>query len=149
MLNKGFTLLELIVVIIIIGVLATLGYTQYTTIVEKGRVAEAIARIGFMRKLTYEYYIKNGSLIGIQNSNVEVDNTCSSSFFYRYYVGGQPLAGYVALEAARCTTGGKSPNASREYVYYLQFFPDTGQQSWHCAYQDDYTSCFGLPPSIE
>jgi prepilin-type N-terminal cleavage/methylation domain-containing protein len=43
MTKKGFTLLELIVVIVIIGVLATLGLTQYASMVERGRSAEAKA----------------------------------------------------------------------------------------------------------
>lgn len=46
--KKGFTLLELIVVIIIIGILATLGFTQYTKVVEKGRTAEAKSVLGRM-----------------------------------------------------------------------------------------------------
>ncbi|MBU0547795.1 MAG: prepilin-type N-terminal cleavage/methylation domain-containing protein, partial [Candidatus Omnitrophica bacterium] len=35
--RKGFTLIELIVVIIIVGILASVGMTQYTKVVEKGR----------------------------------------------------------------------------------------------------------------
>jgi len=41
MTRKGFTLLELIVVIIILGILASLGFSQYIKMVEKGRSAEA------------------------------------------------------------------------------------------------------------
>ncbi|MDD4894863.1 MAG: prepilin-type N-terminal cleavage/methylation domain-containing protein, partial [Candidatus Omnitrophica bacterium] len=33
--HKAFTLLELIVVIIIVGILAVLGLTQYTRVIEK------------------------------------------------------------------------------------------------------------------
>lgn len=44
--KKGFTLLELIIVIIIIGILATLGLTQYARMVERGRGAEARQLLG-------------------------------------------------------------------------------------------------------
>ncbi|MFA5090473.1 MAG: type II secretion system protein [Candidatus Omnitrophota bacterium] len=142
--KQAFTLLELIITIVIVGVLATLGFTQYTITVEKARTAEAIAQIGFMRKLAYEYYFKYGSLDGIQNSDVEVDYTCRTTNFYSYLVySPNPL--WCNLAAYRCTGGGKAPNASRGYIYYLQYYPGSGQETWHCYYTDDNSTCFGLP----
>ncbi len=70
--NKAFTLLELIVVIVILGVLATLGFTQYGRMVEKSRQAEAKMILGDIRKLTYAYYLANGSLTGITDVNVNI-----------------------------------------------------------------------------
>jgi len=99
--------------------------TQYTLIVEKARTAEARVRIGVMRQLAYQYYLENGSLTGIQYADVGVDNTCASTDFYRYYVNNYTT--YANLAAYRCTSGGKTPNASRAYYYYLQFYPGTGQ----------------------
>lgn len=49
--NKGFTLLELIIVIIIVGILATLGFVQYASVIERGRFAEARANLGTLRQL--------------------------------------------------------------------------------------------------
>jgi prepilin-type N-terminal cleavage/methylation domain-containing protein len=144
--KKGFTLLELIVVIIIVGILATLGYTQYTTIVEKGRLAEATVNIGLMRKLATEYYLKNGSITGIQNSDVWADGTCSSTSYYSYYVGGDPNPLYCNLWAERCTSGGKTPNTSRGYKFFLCYSPSLGLGNWRCQYTDNGSSCFGLPP---
>ncbi len=143
--KKGFTLLELIVVIIIIGILATLGYTQYSLVIEKGRTTEAVARLGLMQKLAFEYYLKNGSLTGIQNSDVGVSAACDSTSYYQYWI--IPVSSTdVNLRGDRCTSGGKTPNASRQYVYWMDFIPSTGQNVWHCKYADDSSSCFGLPP---
>ena len=142
---SSFTLIELIVVIIIVGVLAALGMTQYTLIVEKARTAEAKVRIGAMRTLAYNYYLENGSLTGVQNADVGVDYTCASTDFYRYAIASN-TGTYADLVAQRCTSGGKPPNASRAYSYYLRFYPGTGQSDWHCYYADDSSPCFGLTP---
>lgn len=49
--KKGFTLLELIIVIIIVGILATLGFVQYASVIERGRFAEARGNLGTLRQL--------------------------------------------------------------------------------------------------
>ena len=95
-----------------------------------------------MRKLAYEYYLKNGSLVNMQSPDVGVNNTCASTAFYRYAV--ENWTNYANLVAYRCTSGGKTPNASRLYVYYLTYNPGTGQSDWHCLYTDDNSACFGL-----
>ncbi len=65
--KRGFTLLELIVVIVIMGVLATLGLASYSRLIEGSRGAEARQTIGTMRQLAYAYWAGNSdSLQGIQ-----------------------------------------------------------------------------------
>jgi prepilin-type N-terminal cleavage/methylation domain-containing protein len=143
-LTRAFTLVELIIVVIIVGILASLGLTQYNLMVEKSRTVEAKVRIGTMRNLAYTYYLENGTLTGMQYTDVEANWVCSSSDFYRYKVWINS-ANSVRLDAWRCTSGGKSPNASREYNYYMWFYPGIGGSNWHCYYTDDTTPCFGLP----
>lgn len=54
--KKGFTLLELMIVVIIIGVLAAIAIPTYTGTVEKARAAEAIANMAGIKSalLIYE-----------------------------------------------------------------------------------------------
>jgi len=107
-LSRSFTLIELIVVIIIVGILAAVGLTQYSTIVEKGRFAEARVRIGAISKLAYEYYLNNGTFVGISIDDLGIDNTCHPTDYYRYN-SGSGTDSVILLYAYRCTTGGKSP----------------------------------------
>ncbi len=54
--KKGFTLLEVLMVVIIIGVLATLAIPQYTKTVEKARASEAYSNLGTIRKAEWIFY---------------------------------------------------------------------------------------------
>jgi len=99
-----------------------------------------------MRKLAYEYYLKNGSLDNMQNSDLGVNDTCASTHFYRYNLNTASTSTYAWLNAYRCTSGGKAPNVSMEYVYGIQYFPDTGQTDQYCYYSSGHSSCFGYPP---
>jgi len=145
MIKRAFTLIELIVVIIIVGILAAVGMTQYSLMVEKGRTAGAKTRIGTLRQLAYQYWLENGDMTNIQGADVGISTNCVSTDFYRYSVGiWAPTSTYVYLVAIRCTSGGKTPNASTEYRYYMQYYPSTGASDWYCSMGG--SSCFGLPP---
>ncbi|MHB8158240.1 MAG: hypothetical protein ACYDEQ_12725 [Desulfocucumaceae bacterium] len=78
----------------------------------------------------------------MQDADVGVDYTCASTDFYKYSVGVYDT--YARLYATRCTSGGKTPNASRGYVYHLLFYPGTGESGWHCYYTGGTEPCFGL-----
>ena len=112
--RKGFTLLELIVVIIIIGILATLGFTQYTKMVEKGRTAEARSILGTIRTAQESYYLENGSYAtSLSSLPVEAPSSCTTTHYFSYSTDG------TTTTATRCTSGGKTPNASSSYTITL------------------------------
>ena len=55
----GFTLVELLIVIIIIGILATMAVPQYQKIVKKSKIQEAIVTLGLFRKAQMLYYAEH------------------------------------------------------------------------------------------
>ncbi|MDD4894038.1 MAG: prepilin-type N-terminal cleavage/methylation domain-containing protein [Candidatus Omnitrophica bacterium] len=143
--HRAFTLLELIVVIIIIGILATVGLSQYNIVIEKGRAGESRPNLASMRKLVYEYYLKNGSLASIVDNDVGVSanglpNACTSNYFFKYYTY-DPTATYVQVVARRCTSGagGKNPPADREYAITWTIRPGTGADTFSSNYTSDWS----------
>ena len=59
--NKGFTLLEIIIVVIIVGVLASLALPRLFSTVEFSRSTEAMATIGSVRQAMERCMLRNGS----------------------------------------------------------------------------------------
>lgn len=53
--SKGFTLLELMMVVVIIGILATIAVPQYLKTVERARMSEASSTLGQVRSSEMRY----------------------------------------------------------------------------------------------
>lgn len=58
--HAGFTLIEVLVVVLIIGILAAFAVPEYFKVVERGRAAEAIAYFGDLQAAQERYLQRHG-----------------------------------------------------------------------------------------
>lgn len=92
--SKGFTLIELIIVIVIVGILALVAIPRYFANVEKARKAEALSSMRAIREAIMGYYAANNAqpsansfpiTVTIDGENVMVvERPSSSNFNYSY-----------------------------------------------------------------
>jgi len=60
-LNSGFTLIELMIVVAIIGILAAVAIPQYQNYVARAQVSEAFSLMSGAKTAVAEYFITNGT----------------------------------------------------------------------------------------
>ena len=79
---RGFTLLELVAVMIIVGILATLGMSQYSRTVERSRQAEAISILGALRGAQLRFAAENAGSCTSAMASLDVDVPAAKYFNY-------------------------------------------------------------------
>lgn len=145
--KKGFTLMELVIVIIILGILSTVGFRQYGLTIEKARSAEARISLGAMRSEAYEFYLRNNNILtGFDDAAAGIGTTgdllpgpaaanCRASHYF-FYDAGSPSGASVAFTATRCITaapavpGGKPPAGAAADTVVLTSNVSSGSDAW-------------------
>ena len=124
--QEGFTLLELMIVVAIIGVLSAFALSQYQTYVAKSQITAAIAELNGARP-QYELIMNEGSSSG--RSIYTVDNMFfSSSSQYCKYDVHAPVAG-VSNPALECELTGVASIIKGESI----FLNRDASGKWNCS----------------
>ena len=85
--SHGFTLLELIIVIIVIGILASIALPRYIRIAEKGRAGEAKNMLSALRSAQMRYAAQYG---GYANSLALLDVNLPAAKYFTMSVPASP-----------------------------------------------------------
>ena len=99
--KHGFTLIELMVVVIIVGILAAVAIPLYRSNVKKAMASEGAALLGSVMTAERVYYAENSAYTTTQ-ANLNVDAT-GNKYFTAYTVSSADSAGFTATSSG---TGG-------------------------------------------
>ena len=114
----GFTLAELMVVVVIIGVLVSIAWPRYILVAEKSRTSEAKNILSQIREAEMGYYLEYDTYTtNVTLLSLGVPTSCNVSFYYNYSASGGG-ASFTAT-ATRCTSGGKPPNSPGGTAYVV------------------------------
>jgi type IV pilus assembly protein PilE len=111
---KGFTLIELMVVVAIVAILAAIAYPSYTNFVRRGKIVDATATLSNYRVSLEQFFQDNrhygtGGACGIAVPT-------SDYFTYTCTTAGTPSTSFSATASSKA--GGVSATAS-SHVYTL------------------------------
>lgn len=79
---KGFTLLEILIVVVLIGILSSLAVATFSNTAEKGRAAEAKTQLLMIQAAEDIYYSQNGKYTK-KVSNLNLVGPSSTAYSYR------------------------------------------------------------------
>ncbi len=134
--QKGFTLIELMIVIAIVGILAAVALPAYQDYTTRAKLAEAIAVLGEAKISVSEYFIINGTLpddatsAGIRTAidtavvdTVGYDSSGNISLTIQTAVGGDTAAGDTILLSFSSTSGGTPQWVCRPGTIDAKYLP--------------------------
>ncbi|OUO56847.1 hypothetical protein B5F75_03100 [Candidatus Avelusimicrobium gallicola] len=130
--KQGFTLIEILVVVLIIGILSAIALPQYESAVEKSRMSEALINLKAITDASQRYFQANPNegIIDHKNKIADVDlrggtwdnsGKVYTTDLFRYELGTASLGRTVAYRSDNLA------NAKNSYIYYVWQLPDLGQ----------------------
>ncbi|RKT44260.1 pilin [Thiocapsa rosea] len=67
--QRGFTLIEVMIVVAILGILAALAVPQYQTFTTRAKISEGLVLLGPVKLAVVEYYASHGRLPDVPGNN--------------------------------------------------------------------------------
>ncbi len=111
--RKGFTLMELMVVVVIVMVLAGIGVPVYMNYIKEGKKSESYAIIDAVNSGGKVYFQRNGTYVGGTTAKFLADDDIGNATYFTYALSGLAATGYIVT----ATEAGSWAPASAKIIY--------------------------------
>lgn len=98
--NSGFTLIELMIVIAIVAILTSVAYPAYTSSIIKGKRAEGRAALAELMQQQERYMTQNNTYLTFTNAG---GTTSPASVPFKTYSGDNSVSAAYYLQASVCS----------------------------------------------
>lgn len=108
--SKGFTLVELMIVVAVVGILSAIAYPSYTEYVLRGRRAEARTALMDLMQQQERYYTQNGRYLAFETSTAGVTSVVvggvdtPTTVPFKFFSGDAAASGHYFLSARNSCT---------------------------------------------
>ncbi|OUM03885.1 type IV pilin protein [Variovorax sp. JS1663] len=113
--SRGFTLIELMIVVAVVALLAAIAYPAYTDSVRKGRRAQARTALMELLQQQERYMTQNNTYLAFSNAS-GTTNPANASTVFKVFAGDSSTAPPYWLSATTCAKPGGGTFAIRDCV---------------------------------
>tara|TARA_Y100000588_G_scaffold4793_1_gene5941 strand:+ start:74 stop:532 length:459 start_codon:yes stop_codon:yes gene_type:complete len=130
--QSGFTLIELMIVVAIIGILAAIAIPQYQNYVARAQVSEALVLASGAKTGVSEYISTNGTM-PTSNTEAGIATTIKGSYVESVVVGAGGVITMTFQEDADADTPGNAHSAIATRTMILEPTKTDGSIVWTCS----------------
>lgn len=112
--NRGFTLIEVMIALVVVGLLSALAYPSYQQQVAKGRRTDAKQSLLELSQRMERYYTERGTYVGAALGAAGLYPSVTNGGFYDLSITAQTLDGFTVQATPR---GAQVGDACARFLY--------------------------------
>ena len=137
--SRGFTLIELMIVIAIVGILASIAMPSYRSYVQQATVSKAFGLMQSAKLQIMETHAMGGSLPS-NNDRFFEDNDADAEIAYVHFFTANPFGSRIVAHF-----GPGSPGLNNKRLWLVMDEDTPGMLSWTCMNFNDGAGSMALP----